>query len=214
MATAGNIITKANFTNASWTYQELRFRDGGPDYTYLYVYAPSIVVKVRNAPKPNWFASSVTSETSFSVYNGSSWESKGSFTLSAGNSEAIGWRQFNFNNNNGTFGENSAAYTLWEIRLRNTGSYAARVHGWVWIGGIGLANTHGTSEVYNAYCKDKLIRGNGSLSLAPLVYHPSSATTGNRSTAVNHFNPAKAKDSPILAAKEEIIVWPGYSYPN
>jgi hypothetical protein len=207
MATAGNSITRANFTNRSWSISEYKFHDGASE-RYCYVYAPSIYFRARCAPKPNWFAPNVTMSFYLSYYNGSSWVQSTSGSLSAGNSEDVTTRRFNSNSSaNGTFGEPSPAYCLWEIRTRNTGDYPARTHAWVWVGGIGVAEYAGTTQVYNTYCQGEKIRGNGALSLSPFV-----SSGQNRAGAIAHFNPNLVRGTTIYAAKEDCIIWPNYSF--
>lgn len=214
MATQGNQIIKSSFTKNSWSVVENHVRDGNDnDYTYCYVFAPSILIKCRCAPKPNWFASNVKMTTYLRYFDGNSWVDKGSFGLSAGNSEAIAWRQFNFNNGSTTFGETDVGYCLWQILFKNTGSYPTRTHGWIWAGGIGVVEAYGTTKVYDTYCKGNLIRGNGALSLAPLVFQSSSQTTEYRQQALDHFNPDKVRGTQILASQEDVLIWPGYSFP-
>ena len=193
MATTGYCINADNLKTSSYSYVESEEFLTGKNEQYLYFWSPCFSVRAYCNAKPNWFASNVGFSYTLSAYDGASWNTIHSKSLSAGNSSQNGsW----------SYLTGYEGYRLIEIYARNTGGYNGRNHIWLTLGGIGRAIDNGTSGLnyYNSYMKGKPLRGNGSGAVN--VY---SSLAQDRSGAIAYFNTDKMRGTPVTASLSHIL---------
>lgn len=195
MATAGNLISKSNFST-SWAYTLSNMVHGNKDQTrYVYICAASWCIDCWATYYAFWNSGIV--QLYFSYWNGSSWSSEWHYEVS-GTSASTGDTYFAHNYNNGSLtADLSNAYPLW--RLRYWPSRANSNWGLVgYAGGYGVANAN--------YPTGKPIR---SIGRAGDNFHAPGSSADESNMFNNIFNPTNRRGSFILASNDsELISYP------
>ena len=202
MATAGNLITKANFSS-NWcgTYTD---STSSNSYTpeWYYVAAESFVFQVK-CDYDLW-SSAHTIVTGY-FYNGSGWSQifHKNYVNGKDNEKLKFYHNRNAEGTNGTFNyrdsSDSQKAHLFRFRCeKNSGNSASNVT--VWFGGPGML----TADEYNAYLVGKYIRSNGQLSNASdgFVYYGGKTDSPPDSTAIDRFNPRNSSGTSASASYE------------
>ena len=203
MASSGNLISYANFSN-TYSGQLLLDKPGASSTSVYSAYVSS----------PSWYAQvKITKDymdsVNFTVYaaywNGSTWVDAWSDTHTLGRLE-FGESTYNYYHNS-TLGSTSgdvASAVLWEIYLEYSTSQRNRISLWAYAGGIGCI----PEDTYNNLYKGRPIYSCGRLGLISI--YGSSDQGRTRDKALSVFSQSADSGTPITASNEHKLV--AYKY--
>lgn len=200
MATAGNIITRENFSLAWGASSGYRNWDGNG---YVYVCAPCFIVYVRTEYQSFWQSAHVTVYGWYYRWDTGQWVHR--FTRDYVNGENNQRLRFRHNYSESSsftyeYGDDATSrnFHLWRFRFNHHRGNSSNWDYQIWSSGAGLMNA---AEYANA-AQGRLLKANGHVGSSLYWLNRTQDDAG----AISRYNPNNNRGSLIYAAHEPYII--------